>query len=173
MIETLSLHPIFYFFMANHKLNLEDFDQVDYNLIAIHTVQEDYKLAFKLNQKLTISLSKNENEISVEIQQILAHFSRFTYYDDEKMVVWDLIQNKQKIELPTQNLPANLFGNKNFASRIFLVSELKKVDYFLKIELDSQYKIKDIISKINKIDSISAVYEINANEIKSKNNLIF
>ena len=159
--------------MAIHKLHLEDFDQVDYNLIAIHTVQEDYKLAFKLNQKLTISLSKNENEIPVEIQEKLTYFSRFTYDDEEKMVVWDLIQNKQKIDLPVQNLPANLFENKNFTRRVSLVSELKKVDFFLKIEHDSQYKIKDIISKINKIDSISAVYEINANEIKSKNNLIF
>ncbi|WP_395058075.1 IPExxxVDY family protein [Flavobacterium sp.] len=159
--------------MAIHKLHLEDFDQVDYNLIAIHTAQEDYKLAFKLNQKLTISLSKNENEIPVEIQEKLTYFSRFTYDDEEKMVVWDLIQNKQKIDLPVQNLPANLFENKNFTRRISLVSELKKVDFFLKIEHDSQYKIKDIISKINKIDSISAVYEINANEIKSKNNLIF
>ncbi|WP_395046684.1 IPExxxVDY family protein [Flavobacterium sp.] len=159
--------------MAIHKLHLEDFDQVDYNLIAIHTVQEDYKLAFKLNQKLIISLSKNENEIPVEIQEKLTYFSRFTYDDEEKMVVWDLIQNKQKIDLPVQNLPANLFENKNFTRRVSLVSELKKVDFFLKIEHDSQYKIKDIISKINKIDSISAVYEINANEIKSKNNLIF
>ena len=159
--------------MAIHKLHLEDFDQVDYNLIAIHTAQEDYKLAFKLNQKLSISLSKNENEIPVEIQQKLTHFSRFTYDDEEKMVVWDLIQNKQKIELPNQEKVANLFENKNFTRRISLVSELKKVDYFLKIEHDSQYKIKDIINKINKIDSISAVYEVNANEIKSKNNLIF
>ena len=159
--------------MAIHKLHLEDFDQVDYNLIAIHTAQEDYKLAFKLNQKLTLSLSKNENEIPVEIQEKITYFSRFTYDDEEKMVVWDLIQNKQKIDLPVQNLPANLFENKNFTRRVSLVSELKKVDFFLKIEHDSQYKIKDIISKINKIDSISAVYEINANEIKSKNNLIF
>ena len=47
------------------------------------------------------------------------------------------------------------------------------MDYFLKIEDDDQVKIKDIINKLNKIDSISTVYEVNANEIKSKNNLIF
>ncbi|UPF28597.1 IPExxxVDY family protein, partial [Flavobacterium psychrophilum] len=127
--------------MAIHKLHLEDFDQVDYNLIAIHTSQEDYKLAFKLNQKLTISLSKNENEIPVKIQEQLTHFSRFTYDDEEKMVAWDLIQNKQKIDLPVENLPTNLFENKNFTRRVSLLSELKKVDFFLKIAHDSQYKI--------------------------------
>ncbi|WP_394758976.1 IPExxxVDY family protein [Flavobacterium sp.] len=159
--------------MAIHKLHLEDFDQVDYNLIAIHTSQEDYKLAFKLNQKLIISLSKNEKEIPIEIQEKVTYFSRFTFEDEEKMMVWDLIQNKQKIDLPVQDLQANLFENKNFTRRISLVSELKKVDYFLKIEHDPQFIVKDIINKINKIDSISAVYEVNATEMKSKNNLIF
>ena len=159
--------------MAIHKLHLEDFDQVDYNLIAIHTSQEDYKLAFKLNQKLIISLSKNEKEIPIEIQEKVTYFSRFTFEDEEKMMVWDLIQNKQKMELTTNNTTIDLFENKNFTRRVSLISELKKVDFFLKIEHDSQCIIKDILNKINKIDSISAVYEVNANEMKSKNNLIF
>ncbi len=159
--------------MAIHKLHLEDFDQVDYNLIAIHTSLEDYKLAFKLNQKLTITLRKNESEIPIKIQGKTTCFSRFTFDDEDKMMIWDLIQNKQEIELPVKTTTANLFDNKNITTQIALVSELKKVDYFLKIEHDAQYKIKDIINEINKIDSISTVYEVDANEIKSKNNLIF
>lgn len=159
--------------MAIHKLHLEDFDQVDYNLIAIHTSLEDYKLAFKLNQKLAVTLSKNASEIPIKIQGKAAYFSRFTFEDDDKMMTWDLIQNKQEIELPVKTQTANLFDNNNVTTQIALVSELKKVDYFLKIEHDAQCKVKDIISKINKIDSISTVYEVDANEIKSKNNLIF
>ena len=159
--------------MAIHKLHLEDFDEIDYDLIAIHTSLEDYRLAFKLNQNLAISLCKNEAEIPIEVKEKVAHFSRFTFEDDQQMMVWDLIQNKQKIDLPVQDLQANLFENKNFTRRISLVSELKKVDYFLKIEHDPQFIVKDIINKINKIDSISAVYEVNATEMKSKNNLIF
>lgn len=159
--------------MAIHKIQLEDFDQVDYNLIAIHTTLEDYRLAFKINQKLTISLTKNECEIPIEVNKKKASFSRFTFDDEEKMMLWDLIQNKQEIEMFFQTSAANLFENKDVTTQISLVSELKKVDYFLKIEHNDQIKIKDIISKINKIDSISTVYEVNANEIKSKNNLIF
>jgi len=159
--------------MAIHKLQLEDFDQVDYNLIAIHTVLEDYRLAFKINQKLTILLSKNENEIPITVNQKKASFSRFTFDDDEKMMVWDLIQNKQEIELPVQTPAINLFEDNNVTTQVMLVSELKKVDFFLKIEHDNQIKVKDIINTINTIDSISTVYEVDANEIKSKNNLIF
>ena len=159
--------------MAIHKLNLEDFDQIDYNLIAIHTVQEDYKLAYKINQKLGISLFKNDKEIQVDIENNTALFSRFTFDDQENRMIWDLIQNKNKIELPVLKKTIDLFENKSFYRKISLVSELKNVDFLLKIEFDSQIKIKNIINKLNKIDSISTVYEVNVQEMKSKNNLIF
>lgn len=159
--------------MAIHKLNLEDFDQIDYNLIAIHTVQEDYKLAYKINQKLGISLFKNDKEIQVDIENNTALFSRFTFDDQENRMIWDLIQNKNKIELPVFKKTIDLFENKNFYRKISLVSELKNVDFLLKIEFDSQIKIKNILNKLNKIDSISTVYEVNVQEMKSKNNLIF
>jgi hypothetical protein len=44
--------------MATHKLDLGDFDEVDYYLIAIHTSLEDYRLAYFINQ-LPINLSKS------------------------------------------------------------------------------------------------------------------
>ena len=31
--------------MAIHKLHIDEFDEVDYELIAIHTSLEDYRLA--------------------------------------------------------------------------------------------------------------------------------
>jgi hypothetical protein len=161
--------------MAIHKLLIEDFDQIDYDLIAIHTSLEDYQLAFKLNQKLYLSFNRNSNEISIDVQNIETFFSRYTFEDEEQMVVWDLIQNKQEIQLPIKTKAKNLFENNNIniTTRVSLVSELKKIDYFLKIEHDSHYKINDLINNIKTIDSISMVYEVNPNKIKSKNNLIF
>ena len=35
--------------MALYKLHIEEFDEVDYELIAIHTSLEDYRLAYFLN----------------------------------------------------------------------------------------------------------------------------
>ncbi|QYS88176.1 IPExxxVDY family protein [Flavobacterium davisii] len=156
-----------------HQIHLGDFDQVDYDLLAIHTSLEDYRLAYKINQNLGILLSKNENEIPVEINKQLATFSRFTYEDDEAMMIWDLIQNKQEIELPSSVIGNSLFQENSIITRVNLVTDLKKVDFVLKIEHDEQIEIKEIIYKLNKIDLISAVYEVNPNEIKSKNNLIF
>jgi hypothetical protein len=159
--------------MAIHKLQLEDFDQVDYDLIAIHTTLEDYRLAFKINQQLEILLSKNEDEIPIEINKQKTSFSRFTFEDEIAMMAWDLIQNKQEIELPVQAKSNSLFDDDVMATQVNLINELKKVDYFLKIEHDEQINIKEIISKIKKIDSINTVYEVDVHEIKSKNNLIF
>lgn len=159
--------------MAIHKLQLEDFDQIDYDLIAIHTTLEDYRLAFKINQQLTILLSKNEDEIPIEINKKKASFSRFTFEDENAMMTWDLIQNKQEIELPVQTKTSSLFEDNLVITQVSLINELKKVDYFLKIEHDEQIDTKEIITKIKKIDFISTVYEVDVHEIKSKNNLIF
>ncbi|MFK6999383.1 IPExxxVDY family protein [Flavobacterium oreochromis] len=156
-----------------HQIHLGDFDQVDYDLLAIHTTLEDYRLAYKINQNLGILLFKNENEIPVEINKQLATFSRFTYEDDETMMTWDLIQNKQEIELPPSIIGNSLFQENSITTQVNLVTDLKKVDFVLKIEHDEQIELKEIIYKLNKIDLISAVYEVNPNEIKSKNNLIF
>lgn len=159
--------------MTIHKLQLEDFDQIDYDLIAIHTTLEDYRLAFKINQQLQILLSKNEEEIPIEINKQKTSFSRFTFEDETAMMSWDLIQNKQEMELPVQTKSNSLFEDNWVTTQVNLISELKKVDYFLKIEHDEQINTKEIITKIKKIDSISTVYVIDVHEIKSKNNLIF
>ena len=53
--------------MAIHKLDLGEFDEIDYYLIAIHTSLEDYRLAYFINQKLPVNLSKSENEICCDI----------------------------------------------------------------------------------------------------------
>ncbi|MEB3801131.1 IPExxxVDY family protein [Flavobacterium columnare] len=156
-----------------HQIHLGDFDQVDYDLLAIHTTLEDYRLAYKINQNLGILLSKNDNEIPVEINKQLATFSRFTYEDDEAMMTWDLIQNKQEIEFPSSNIGNSLFQENSITTQVNLVTDLKKVDFVLKIEHDEQIELREIIYKLNKIDLISTVYEVNPNEIKSKNNLIF
>ena len=159
--------------MAIHKIHIEDFDVVDYNLIAIHTSLEDYRLAFKINQQLAISLSKNLDEITIQFKNQSVYFSRFTFLNQNNMMVWDLIQNKQETESKVESYMANLFENKKISNQVALINELKKVDYFLKIEQDNQVNISDIITRINNIDGVNTSYEMDVNAIKSKNNLIF
>ena len=162
--------------MAIHKLDLGEFDEIDYYLIAIHTSLEDYRLAFFINQKLPINLSKSENEIQINIKEGETNFSRFYYNDIESTITWNLIQNKNEVVQYKKGNTQNLFSDVTMevATKVFLLPEFKKVDYFLKIENnDDAMDIFKIQLLLNTIDSISTVYIVDTNQIKSKNNLIF
>ncbi|MFV7235182.1 MULTISPECIES: IPExxxVDY family protein [Flavobacterium] len=162
--------------MAIHKLDLGEFDEIDYYLIAIHTSLEDYRLAFFINQLLPINLSKSKNEIQINIEEGETNFSRFYYYDNEKAITWNLIQNKNEVIQQKKGISQNLFSNVTMevSTKVFLLPEFKKVDYFLKIEnVEDTRSVSKIQTILNKIDSISTLYTVDINQIKSKNNLIF
>jgi hypothetical protein len=162
--------------MAIHKLDLGEFDEIDYYLIAIHTSLEDYRLAFFINQLLPINLSKSKNEIQINIEEGETNFSRFYYYDNEKAIAWNLIQNKNEVIQYKKGINQNLFSNVTMevSTKVFLLPEFKKADYFLKIEnIEDTTSVSTIQTILNKIDNISALYTVDINQIKSKNNLIF
>ena len=162
--------------MAIHKLDLGEFDKIDYYLIAIHTSLEDYRLAFFINQKLPVNLSKSDNEIQINIKEGETNFSRFYYIDKESTITWNLIQNKNEVIQCKKGNTPNLFSDVTMevATKVFLLPEFKKVDYFLKIENnDDTMNVSNIQLLLNTIDSISTVYIVDTNKIKSKNNLIF
>lgn len=162
--------------MAVLKLHLDEFDEVDYDLIAIHSTLEDYRLAYFINQKLSIILSKSKEEIGVTIKEGEALFSKFVFDDLNNDILWSLIPNKNEIIIHKKSTGQNLFldAQVEIATKVYLLPELKKVDYFLKIENNNdQLDIEEMIREIKSINRISAVYAIIPATIKSKNNLIF
>jgi len=159
-----------------HKVYIEDFEEVDYHIIAIHTSLEDYRLAYFLNRDLEICLSKSTVDIQFQVKKGKTSFARFTFEDEKKVINWDLIQNKNEVVGVENNAIQDLFSNtkNNFSSSAYLLSEFKKVDFFLKIEnAANEINVSEIVSKINAIDNINMVYSIDKENIKSKNNLIF
>lgn len=162
--------------MTIHRLNLGEFDAIDYHLIAIHTSLENYRLAYFINQKLSINLSKSKNEIQINIKEGETNFSRFCYSNSDKEISWDLIQNKNEVIQYKKGITPNLFSNLTMevATKVYLLPEFKKVDYFLKIENnDDAVSVSNIQILLNTIDNVSTVYSVDINQIKSKNNLIF
>ncbi|MBS7230339.1 IPExxxVDY family protein [Flavobacterium psychroterrae] len=162
--------------MAIHRLDLDEFDEIDYYLMAIHTSLEDYRLAYFINKNLPINLSKSKNEIHAQTKEGEASFSRFYYYDAEKAVSWNLIQNKNEIISASRNDSQDLFSNETseVSTTIHLLPEFKKVDFFLKIENSEEaLDFSEIQQQLNTIESIAAIYAVDTDKIKSKNNLIF
>ena len=157
--------------MAIHKIQINDFISDDYELIAIHSTLEDYKLAFLLNSVLGTQLKKNNSNIEIAIAEGKSSFGNFLFDDDKNDVVWSLIENKTTI-LTSKNKASQLFDNVEIT--VFLLPEFKKADYLLKIEnIDHDFDEDEMIEKILSIKNITTVYTIDTTNLKSKNNLIF
>lgn len=162
--------------MTVHKMHLDEFDKVDYQLIAIHTSLEDYLLAFYINQKLPVVLQKSDCDIQIRNKEGETQFTRFIFEDEKAVVSWNLIQNKNEIQLSSKRANEGLFAESKskFSTKIYFIPEFKKVDYFLKIENgNGNIDVAAITNELKKIDRISTIYSVDAENIKSKNNLIF
>lgn len=161
--------------MAIIKLQIDDFITADYELVAIHSSLEDYRLAYFINQKLGVSFEKSEKDIGIQIPEGKSHFTRFVYDDDENELFWNLIPNKTKV-ITKQKKATSLFEETelDITTNIFLLPEMKKVDYFIKIEnTDDFFDTNSLLDELLSIKQIATAYKIDQTKLKSKNNLIF
>lgn len=157
--------------MKVHKLDIDDFSEIDYDLIAINTTIEDYLLAFNINQMLKLTLSRHKNDIISTNNAKEVRFSRYGFEDENQDLYWSLVQNQKWIDTAENNF--SLF--EQVQQKVYLLPEFKNVDYFLKIE-GSEFdnnEIQDILFRIKKIINVSAVFTVDTDNLKSKNNLIF
>ena len=84
--------------------------------------------------------------------------------------------NKCKSAITKTNNSGGLFGNTTDKETVitYLIPELKKVDYFLKIQSDfDNLGTKILINEINDIKQIISAYQVALETLKSKDNLIF
>ncbi len=157
------------------KTFLEEINEIEYQLIAIHTSLEDYRLAYFINQQLSVNLKKCNKDLHVRVKQGETHFARFHYDDEHNSIVWNLIENKNDVMNMQNDTIKDLFSAEatSFSSATYLLPEYKKVNFFLKIESEKSLQLSEFVSKINSIDKIAMVYSVDKDKIKSKNNLIF
>jgi hypothetical protein len=162
--------------MAIHKLLIDDFVTVDYKLIAIHSSLEDYRLAYFMNRELSILLEKCLNDIWVTIHEGESCFSRFIFEDPGNDSAWNLIQNRNRITTMQNITTTSLFDETGLPieTSVFLMPELKMVDYVLKIEnMPASFEVDTVVEKLLSIRQIATAYNIDHKKLKSKNNLIF
>lgn len=160
--------------MAIHKLYIDEFDEIDYQLIAIHTSLEDYRLAFFINQKFPVVLHKNIDDIQITAKAGNAALSRFTFDDSRSCSSWDLLQNKSEIQTLSTTSTGDLFAGTNtkVATKAWLLPEFKKVDYFLKLQ-NSEISAETVTESLQEMEHITLSYPVDTSRIKSINNLIF
>ena len=157
--------------MAIHKIQINDFVSDDYELIAVHSSLDDYKLAYMLNKELGIQLSKNLAYVEIAIPEGKSAFSNYIFDDEKNDVVWTLIENKTTI-INSNKQTTSLFEQVDIT--VFLLPEFKKADYLIKIEnIDYGFDSESIVDKIQEIKNLTTAYTIDITNLKSKNNLIF
>lgn len=152
--------------MSIYKLTTSDFES-DYTLIAIHSQSEPYKLAYEINLKLNTSLEKSSFDISFKNK--VSVFDLYKHESEIYNTKLYLISNKS-IEKENQAKNKLLFNEYSISS--FLIPELKKAEFLIKIE-GGGFNIDSLLIKLNKIDSIVSCYRASINNVKSKYNLIF
>ena len=162
--------------MATVKLLIDEFETNDFSIIAIHSILEDYRLAFFLNKELGIGLCQSDDKLLIKHKKEDYFLRKYVFDNSFNDLYWTLIQNKNEMVQVVSNNENNLFFDEvlELETKVFLLPEFKNVDYFLKIEHESaDFDSQKAIESISKIHNISSVYELDIETIKSKNNLIF
>ncbi|SEA57636.1 IPExxxVDY family protein [Bizionia paragorgiae] len=160
--------------MAIKKLVLDDFfEEEEFTLIGIHSNLEDFRLAYLINKQLEIHLYRKTEDIKSD--NLAAHYSIFEWIDQDQDTVWNLVSNTCKIEMQQQpDSVDSLFGDGKTTKTYHLLPEYKRVNYLLKIESeldDDEQKL--ILNTIQEIKQVVMAHFIDANQLKSKENLIF
>ncbi|SDG81178.1 IPExxxVDY family protein [Winogradskyella thalassocola] len=159
--------------MALHKLQVDDFYDDSFKLIAIHCRLEDYRLAYLLNKHLELKLERKDTDI--DFKYLESSYSIFEWDNETEYVLWNLISNVCKKEEDSLSSTGTLFGDTEKVLKTFhLISEYKKVDYFIKISDEIQNVDEDLIlNKLKAIPQIITSYTVDPLKIKSKDHLIF
>jgi hypothetical protein len=137
--------------MSKMVLTIEE--DYDFSLIGISCHTKDYRLCWELNKALDTDLIRTTDfEISKKSETI--SFSFYEYIDEANYLEYFLISNRAK--------------------NGFLIPEQKKVDFFLMVRGNiSESLTKEIIGKINSLSLVLTSFNIDPNQLKSKQNLLF
>lgn len=161
--------------MAIRKLLIDDFFETEpFILIGIHCTLEDYRLNYLLNKALDINLRRKLKDIDIEKSEAL--YPIFEWEDESQLTTWNVVSNSCKLQTQQLALASeSLFSSNETQITVqFLVPEYNHVNYLLKINSEmNAIKERAILSQILNIPQVVTAYIIDADQLKSKDNLIF
>ncbi|WP_339707843.1 IPExxxVDY family protein [uncultured Kriegella sp.] len=153
--------------VAVHKIS-EDFYEISFILIAMHCSLEDHAMAYELNKCLKLNFKRCAKDLDLKTN---VSFPVFEWNDDVKEEYWVLVANKSQKE--KNGVRTDLFQDEPLYSTDYLIPEHKEVDYFLKIEQDAIAMGGNLLKSILSIPKVVLAYNVDTENLKSKNNLIF
>ena len=144
----------------------------DFILIAIYSDEDDYRMAFLLNQFLNLRLEKSTAIITPKEQ---AEYSIFEYEDKTLLQLWQLLHNHSFIKkevTPTFDLFSETIDV--YEKKVCYIKQLKKVRFLLKVIADEKEAYyNDIVKKIKKIPQVYTAEILPLAQIKNSELLLF
>ncbi|MDT0687897.1 IPExxxVDY family protein [Autumnicola psychrophila] len=161
--------------MHSHKMLLDEVEEESFRLVAIYCPVEQYKMAYLLNKYLNLQLKRARQDVDFNHKSVQAMYALFISKDHKTHCVYNLVTNKYKGQARKILSSGSLFYEEEVRPLVVhLIPEYKKVDFFLKIQEDMPYNVyKRLLNIINSIPQVLAAYDIDADNLKSKENLIF
>ena len=137
--------------MTKKRLTFEA--DYDFTLIGISCHSKDYRLCWEINKALFIDLVRTE-DLEICKKNTAYFYPFYEYVDADNHIEYYFLSNK--------------------SDGSFLISEQKKVDFFLMIKGNtSTAHTNEIICKINTLSLVLTSFNLDVNGLKSKQNLLF
>ena len=125
----------------------------DFGLLAISCHEKKYKFCLEVNLDIQFNLLR-QKDYTLKEKNAEVSFPIYEYEDEKNGLTYQLI--------------------KNYGGDSYLLKDYKKTDFLLLIKGNyNQQTIDTIKNKLSELKNVLMVIELNPNEIKSKENLIF
>lgn len=137
------------------KYTLELDADVDFDLIGICSHHSDYRLAWGINQSLSLHLAKCDEDYCVTDKkgEVVSQHSMYEYTDDSDRLIYYMIKNKSQGK--------------------FLVPEKPTIDFFLFLCDNWAVEVADLVVELKAVPSILGVYPFDPEDIPSVHNIVF
>ncbi|MDG1331822.1 MAG: IPExxxVDY family protein [Crocinitomicaceae bacterium] len=142
--------------MAKQKKYTLTFEQeFDFDMVGICSHHSDYRLAWGINECLTIKLCRCEEDYVVTNKkgEAVSSHSMYEFADEENRLDYFLVKNK-------------MHGN-------YLIPEKPSIDYFLFLCDNFAVNISELTKQLKEVKSILGVYPFEPEEIDSAEYLVF
>jgi hypothetical protein len=141
--------------MAKFTLDTDEHDAVDFLLIGISSHAKIYRLCWSLNQAMRLQLVNTNEPIELvdKRKKITLAFDVYNYFDEETRINFYVMPNK--------------------SANGFLLPEYKHIDYLMMLKENILINTDDVIAKLRLSDQVLTAFEINTEEVKSIENLLF
>ncbi len=142
--------------MTKPKKHLLAFEQAyDFDMIGLCSHHNDYRVAWSINEKLNIGLTKATEDYVITSKKgtPVSQHSYYEFRDSENLIEFYLIKNK--------------------ALGKYLIPEKPAIDYFLFLYENHLWEPEDLLTELKEISSILGGFVFDPEEIDSTEHLVF